>query len=358
MTNTVLFSHNLRHWAFAGKIKSTGPIAASPSKRGSMSNQRKRILIVDDDVSLGEVLQQALKSPSYPYEVRLARDADEALAHISRRRFDLIITDIKMGGLSGLQLLEALRHIAPEVTTVVMTAFDSSDIKDRARNLGVYAYLTKPFTIQEFRQCVQQALRTEMPSTPEKLPSSQYRSLNEALAELRANTGVRAAFFIEEQSTNILGVDSDDRTLDLSSLSRTLVDITQRMTGEISKAFGGSSNFQRIQYVGEVYNLSIYRLTGQGFLILVYDHQVKEGIISFYARQTSEQLVRILETISTASSTEGDGPAPAQQRPQAAVAGSTPADGEENHPEPIGLEAAKALGLLSEDFLDALENGE
>ena len=321
-----------------------------------MSNEQKSILIVDDDISLGEVLQQALRPPSYPYKVRLARDADEALAQISRRDFDLIITDIKMGGLSGLQLLEALRQVAPQTQTIAMTAFGSLDIKEQAQALGVFAYLSKPFTIQEFRQCIQNALLTDSTSDSEKLPASQSQSMNKTLAELRGNTGAHAVFFVQERNSNVLGVDSDTNALDLTSLSSTLVDITQRMTAEVAKVFGGNSGFQRMQYTGETFNLITYRLAGEGFLILVYDHRVKEGIISFYARQALEKLTRILRA-ETCLETPGDD----QTAPQNSVmAESNPSsslrpDISEAASEPMTLEQALNMGLLSDDFIQTLD---
>lgn len=320
-----------------------------------MSSERKRILIVDDDISLGKVLHQALKPPRYPYDVRLARDADEALAQVSRQRFDLIITDIKMEGLSGLQLLEALRQIAPDATTIAMTAFSSGDIEERARTLGIYAYLSKPFTIQEFRQCVHEALHAEKPARPAKLPSFQLASVNEALAELRANTGTHSVFFIEEKTSNVLGVASDANALDLTSLAKILVDITHRMTAEVARAFGGRSGFQRIQYVGESFNLSTFSLNGEGFLILVYDHQVKEGIVSFYARQTIEKLARVLQRSEKTASEVASQSEDAASRDGSESESSPRFEIQESASEPISLQEARALGLLSDDFLDALD---
>jgi len=324
-----------------------------------MSNRRKRILIVDDDISLGEVLQQALKYLDHSYEVRMARDADEALAQISRRPFDLLITDIKMEGLSGLQLLEAMRHVAPDTRTIAMTAFASADIEAHARRLGVYAYLNKPFTVQEFRNLINDALEAEETFPLEKLlPQSQ--SLNETLADLRANTGVQAAFFIKEQTANVLGVASDVNDLDLTSLAKALVDITHRMTAEVAKVFGGDSGFQRSQYVGETFNLSAYRLAGKGLLILVYGHHVKEGLLSFYARQTLERLAQALQEETSSETSNGDR-VQSKTSPETSLPSSQPAmsestlEPESDLPsEPLSLEQALAKGLLNDDFFKSL----
>ena len=320
-----------------------------------MGNEQKRILIVDDDVTLGNVLRKTITLSNSTYQVQLACNADEALAQISRHDFDLIVTDIKMEGLSGLQLLEALRRVAPDTRTIAMTAFDSADVEERARTLGVYHYITKPFSVQEFRTLVDVALEAQAPPTPEKLSPAQSKAVNKTLSNLRANTGTHAAFFIEEDTANVLGVASDSNSLDLTSLAKALIEITHRMTAEVARVFGGRSGFQRSQYVGETFNLTTFRLAGEGLLIVVYDRRVKEGLISFYARQALEALAQILqaegpsETLDNASAETMTSPSlPAVPEPMAEFE-------QENGPEPMTLEQALDMGLLSDDFFNALE---
>jgi len=327
-----------------------------------MSEGQKRILIVDDDVSLGNILQQALKLSGGVYLVRLARNADEALSQISRRDFDLIVTDIKMEGLSGLHLLEALRQVAPDARTISMTAFSSDDIEGRARALGVFGHLIKPFTIQEFREMVSTALEAKEPSVPEMLSPSQLEAVNQTLADLRANTGAHAAFFIEEDTANVLGVASDRNDLDLTPLAQVLVDIIHRTIAEVAKVFGGGSGFRRSQYVGETFNLVTYRLPGEGLLIVVYSHHVKEGLISFYARQALEALAQILqaemptEPPESTRSEEGKPAERASPPPQAAIPEPTfESEMEEAPSEPLSLEEALAMGLLDDSFLSTLD---
>jgi DNA-binding response OmpR family regulator len=327
----------------------------------SMGDTHWRILIVDDDIALGSVLQQALELSSNVYEVRLARNADEALAQVSRRSFDLIITDIRMEGLSGLQLLSALRQVAPDVRTIAMTAFSTNDIEERARKLGVYGYLRKPFNIQEFRELVSAALEAEEPSMPEKLLPFQAAAMNETLTDLRANTGARAAFFIDEDTARVLGVASDTNELDLTSLAPTLVEITHRQIAEVAKVFGGGSSFRRSQYVGEIFNLTTYRLAGEGLLILVYTHQVKEGIISFYARQALEALAKIMAAqtpnvpFKDASPEHKALPTTGTSPPQDLPSEPAPPNEEAVGSEPLSLEQALARGLLDDDFFNKLE---
>jgi len=320
-----------------------------------MGNGQKRILIVDDDVTLANVLRKTITLSNSTYQVQLACNADEALAQISRHDFDLIVTDIKMEGLSGLQLLEALRQVAPDTRTIAMTAFDSADVEEQARTLGVYHYITKPFSVQEFRTLVDVALKAQAPPTPEKLSPAQSKAVNKTLSDLRANTGTHAAFFIEEDTANVLGVASDSNSLDLTSLAKALIEITHRMTAEVARVFGGSSGFQRSQYVGETFNLTTFRLAGEGLLIVVYDRRVKEGLISFYARQALEALAQILQAGGPSETLE-DASAETKTSPSLPAAPEPLAEFEqENDPEPMTLEQALDMGLLSDDFLNALE---
>lgn len=320
-----------------------------------MGNGQKRILIVDDDVTLGNVLRKTVQLSNSTYQVQLACNADEALAQISRHDFDLIVTDIKMEGLSGLQLLEALRRVAPDTRTIAMTAFDSTDVEERARSLGVYHYITKPFSVQEFRTLVDTALKAQAPPTPEKLPPSQSKAVNKTLSDLRANTGAHAAFFIEEDTANVLGVASDINGLDLTSLAKALIEITHRMTAEVARVFGGSSGFQRSQYVGETFNLTAFRLAGEGLLIVVYDRRVKEGLISFYARQALEALAQILQVEKPSETLDNASAETITSPPLPAAPDSMAEFEQENDPEPMTLEQALDMGLLSDGFLNALE---
>ena len=130
-----------------------------------MADPKKHILIVEDDFELCELLAQAVRDQSDAYDVRPTRNVDEAMALVRKfqerqRAFDLVITDVQMTGLSGLELLEVLNSVSPETKTIVMTAYNSADLAERAQELNVYAYLTKPFVTSELRRIVRNAIQT------------------------------------------------------------------------------------------------------------------------------------------------------------------------------------------------------
>ena len=104
-----------------------------------------RILVADDEESMRWVLSKALKRKGFT--VDLARDGDEALEMIQTAHYDLAILDIKMPGLSGLDLLERAREVKNDLLVVIMTAEASMKNAVEAMKRGAYDYITKPFDL-------------------------------------------------------------------------------------------------------------------------------------------------------------------------------------------------------------------
>ncbi len=118
-----------------------------------------RILVVDDDSSLRRILQMQLEEAGY--EVVTARHAQEALARLEEAAPALVITDLKMPGLSGLDLLRALRAAHPELTVIIITAFGSIETAVEAMKAGAYDYLTKPIDYEQLVLVVRRALERQ-----------------------------------------------------------------------------------------------------------------------------------------------------------------------------------------------------
>jgi DNA-binding NtrC family response regulator len=110
---------------------------------------RGRVLIVDDDRVVRESLHDALESDGVA--VRCARDASEALAAIDGCRPDVLLTDIRMPGMGGLELLDLLRERAPDIDVVLMTAFDDMATVVTAMRHGATDFLVKPLDVRELR---------------------------------------------------------------------------------------------------------------------------------------------------------------------------------------------------------------
>ena len=115
-----------------------------------------RILVVDDDPSLRRVLQVQLEQEGY--DVAVTASAQETLSVLQLRHFDLVITDLRMPGMSGLELLKHARLQYPQTIIIILTAFGTVDTAVDAMKVGAYDYLTKPVHPDEMSVVVRRAL--------------------------------------------------------------------------------------------------------------------------------------------------------------------------------------------------------
>jgi two-component system response regulator AtoC len=105
-----------------------------------------KILIVDDDVSIREIIQKNL-SQTGGFNVEAAQNGLEAIEKIEKEVFDLVLTDLKMPEMDGLELLKNIKGTRPEVMVILMTAFGSIETAVEAMKMGADDYITKPFNI-------------------------------------------------------------------------------------------------------------------------------------------------------------------------------------------------------------------
>lgn len=112
-------------------------------------NQRVRILLVEDDNHIGRIIEMALPELGIPYEFVTVLGAEEGLELWEQQPFDLVMADYNLRGMTGLQLIAALKARGATAPTVMVTAYDTDVLRREARALGVNAYLPKPFFIDQ-----------------------------------------------------------------------------------------------------------------------------------------------------------------------------------------------------------------
>ncbi|HOG29423.1 MAG TPA: sigma-54 dependent transcriptional regulator [Vicinamibacterales bacterium] len=115
-----------------------------------------RILVVDDERSMRELLQIVLRREGH--QVRLAEDGPAAVAELGREPADVLISDIRMPGMSGVDVLREAKRLDPDIVGIMVTAYASTDSAVEALRLGAYDYLTKPFDVEELKAKVRNAL--------------------------------------------------------------------------------------------------------------------------------------------------------------------------------------------------------
>ena len=116
-----------------------------------------RILVADDDESLRRVIEFSLAAEGY--EVRTVADGAQALEQLRNERFDLLLSDMKMPGLSGLELLKRALELDRDIKVILITAYATIQQAVEAVKLGAFDYLTKPFEKEELSVTIEKALR-------------------------------------------------------------------------------------------------------------------------------------------------------------------------------------------------------
>ena len=112
-----------------------------------MEDKKIKVLIVDDEERLLRVLRLGLKPLGF--EVRTASDGEDAYEEVLSQSYDVVVTDIKMPGLSGVELIYELERLNIDIPIIVMTAHAAVDTAVKALKHGAIDYIQKPFTVEE-----------------------------------------------------------------------------------------------------------------------------------------------------------------------------------------------------------------
>ena len=144
---------------------------------------KQRILIVEDEAAMGDLLNSFFTDKGY--NITTVQNGEEAIARLEEEDYALVITDIKLPGMSGLELLARIRLDWQDVAAIIMTAFSSISSAVEAMKLGAEDYIGKPFQLDELAITVEKAL--------------ERRSLRREVRELRAEVRDRYNF------SNIVG---------------------------------------------------------------------------------------------------------------------------------------------------------
>jgi two-component system response regulator PilR (NtrC family) len=132
--------------------------STTPAPEVAAERRAPRILVVDDERSMREMLAILLKREGY--EVLLAENGKSAVAMLEREPVDILISDIKMPDISGVEVLRAAKRIDKDILGIMITAFASTESAVEAMRLGACDYLTKPFDLDVLRMKVREKIES------------------------------------------------------------------------------------------------------------------------------------------------------------------------------------------------------
>jgi response regulator RpfG family c-di-GMP phosphodiesterase len=165
-----------------------------------------KILVVDDEEVIREILADFLTMEGF--YVRTADDGGGALVELSRNRFDLVLSDLKMPNMGGLELLAAIRKHTPHVVTIIMTGFGTVETAIEAMKQGAYDYVLKPFKVEEVVHTIRRGLEKQ------RLQAENFR-LKEALSLYKVSEAIAASLSLEQvvQTLSRAAIDEVDSDL-------------------------------------------------------------------------------------------------------------------------------------------------
>lgn len=117
----------------------------------------KSILIVDDEAIVRESIRDWLQDAGY--QVSTATSGEEATQIVDKQDFGIIIIDVRLPGMNGIKLLQAIKQVKPEIKSIVITAYPTAEYAAEAKKLGAIDYLIKPVAPDELEQLIQDTLQ-------------------------------------------------------------------------------------------------------------------------------------------------------------------------------------------------------
>ncbi len=267
----------------------------------------RHILLVDDEPKVASLLSKALEYSNQHYRVSVAHSGEEALEVLNRSPVDLLITDLRMPGISGLELIRWARASSPQTRTILITAYGNDEVEAEARRLEAYRYITKPFDIGDFTQVVQDALSDVAISRPGLvvLSGESFEAIAQQLDRLRYDIGALCIFLADMQGQRLVEVGVTEE-LDAATLL-SLLACGFATTGELARQFGSGQAVNLNFHEGTRYEIYSANVGDNLFLAIIYDRRIQTsriGIVWLYTRRTIERLLAILSTADATAPTQ------------------------------------------------------
>jgi YesN/AraC family two-component response regulator len=157
--------------------------------------ETKTILIVDDEDSILFVLRNSLLKIGHEYRILTALDGKSALKYFEKYQIDLVITDYRLGGMNGLELIETISNVQPSTRMILITGYGTAEIEAEASRHKVFAYLKKPLDLNVLRQIVKHAFGDSSPSQPGNSTGETQLYLTQLIEQLQREISASFVLF-------------------------------------------------------------------------------------------------------------------------------------------------------------------
>jgi len=268
----------------------------------------KQILVVDDHFEMLEFLRSMLELSNQDCEVLAVPSAEEGLLELRRAQFDLLITDVRLPGMSGFDLVRRVKGLGRDVPVIMITAYSSSQGKKEAAELGVYRYFQKPLDTDSVLTAVHTALHGESVAVPPaKLavpmpkPTAVSDDLQRRLDSLRVDTGAMH-LTLTTVVGEILFSAGDGRQFDLKKLMGIVADNLSN-SFLLGDELGAAEPFTLQYHMGDDFEFYCANVGRGHFLTLFFEMASRRGRIGtiwVFTQRAIKDLRALLPSLETA----------------------------------------------------------
>jgi DNA-binding response OmpR family regulator len=288
----------------------------------------KRILLVDDQRDVTRMLRASLETLGHHVTIVDVPSGEEALLEIKRGGVDLLITDVRLPGISGLEVIKRLRKASSQAQVIVMSGQSAAEMSAEAKKLGA-TYFNKPVPIGDFLEAVEKALGPEeMSKTPPVVQPQGQPGIADRLSTLRRDLGAGAVYLVDLNGKIVVRA-GDVTTLDMEPVLTHLMSAFSSAMN-ICKLLGGLIPNNVQFFDGDDYDIYSANVGRYFALVIIFTGQrgsSQMGPVMRYGRQCADDLLNSLVMLGVAQEPALSMPVlPAPARPEAPPAAAAKHD--------------------------------
>lgn len=260
---------------------------------------KTRVMIVEDEVGLALTLAESIRQASRSaYDVTVCNSPQDALNQInSGVQFDLVISDLRLPGISGLELIGRIKQRFPGTHTILMTGYGSHDVETRAKEI-TDAYLTKPFDLPNVLKLIQRILSPDSAIPDVLVVENSLSAARKILDELRFETKAPYAMLFYLHRSTVID-SGEPGGIDKTILNASLIS-SMTASNELAQAFNEKRAFDMHYYDGDRYEIHLRKVNAEIVLALLIDlrqTQIQIGGIRLFLKRAVESIRQISDQL-------------------------------------------------------------
>jgi CheY-like chemotaxis protein len=274
-----------------------------------------RILLVDDQRQVSRMLRASLELSGQDYNVTDVASAEEALIELSRGPIDLLVADVRLPGMSGLELLAKVRAQNPKARAILITGAPSDEVEAEAAALGVIAFLRKPLGTNLFLEAVARGLESSAVTPSEEAVDEERPRIAERLAALRRALGAEATILVGDNG-RVVARAGDLVNLDLDATLPSLMPAFSAGL-KVSHLLGAEVPGNLQYFNGSSYDFYMTNVGASFCLLIAFQARPEAGQMGAVVHFGRRAAVDLLAALSSLGAVEPEPPAMAEAAPPA-----------------------------------------